>query len=431
MKDEFLEFKISGTFTSLLISFLIFNMVFSSCQRNKEELKWWKGNMHTHTFWSDGNDFPESVAKWYKENGYDFLVFTDHNIIHKGEKWKRVPKNLEALNKYMVLSGNQVEIRPDEEDGYVQVRLKTLEEYRSLFEEQDNFMLMMGNEISSRFAVHVLAFHQDEIIPVAEGTEMSERGAMINEVVSRVDEYRKRTARNTYPVLAHPNFNWAITAEMMVEAENLRFFEVYNGHPKVNNEGDEIRAGTERIWDIVLTNRLIGGKGTLLYGLATDDAHNYYSAGATPGKGWVMVRAAKLTPEDILDAIDQGDFYSSTGVSIKNIKYNGKKISIEIEPQKGVEYLTEYIGTLSGLSTASKPTIDGDGNEIPNTTRNYSEDIGRVLYSSNNLHSDYTLSGEELYVRVRITSNADQVDKITGEKLGKQRAWMQPVVLGH
>jgi len=25
--------------------------------------RWWKGNLHTHTFWSDGDDFPEMVAE--------------------------------------------------------------------------------------------------------------------------------------------------------------------------------------------------------------------------------------------------------------------------------------------------------------------------------------------------------------------------------
>ena len=34
-----------------------------------EEAKWYKGNLHTHTYWSDGDDFPEMVADWYKQQG--------------------------------------------------------------------------------------------------------------------------------------------------------------------------------------------------------------------------------------------------------------------------------------------------------------------------------------------------------------------------
>src|SRR5687768_15660436 len=48
---------------------------------------WFKGNLHTHTFWSDGDNFPELIAEWYKTNGYDFLAFSDHNNIQDGEKW--------------------------------------------------------------------------------------------------------------------------------------------------------------------------------------------------------------------------------------------------------------------------------------------------------------------------------------------------------
>ncbi len=36
--------------------------------------RWWKGNLHTHTFWSDGDDFPEMVAEWYRTHDYNFLA---------------------------------------------------------------------------------------------------------------------------------------------------------------------------------------------------------------------------------------------------------------------------------------------------------------------------------------------------------------------
>ena len=55
---------------------------------SEDELQWYKGNIHTHTFWSDGDDFPEMVVDWYKNHGYDFLVLSDHNILSRGEKWK-------------------------------------------------------------------------------------------------------------------------------------------------------------------------------------------------------------------------------------------------------------------------------------------------------------------------------------------------------
>ncbi|MEO6434962.1 MAG: hypothetical protein ABIP55_04275, partial [Tepidisphaeraceae bacterium] len=35
--------------------------------------RWWKGNLHTHTLWSDGNDFPEMVAEWSRHTKNTYL----------------------------------------------------------------------------------------------------------------------------------------------------------------------------------------------------------------------------------------------------------------------------------------------------------------------------------------------------------------------
>jgi len=52
--------------------------------------RWWKGNLHTHSLWSDGNDFPEVISDWYRQNGYHFLAISDHNVLQQGAKWMDV-----------------------------------------------------------------------------------------------------------------------------------------------------------------------------------------------------------------------------------------------------------------------------------------------------------------------------------------------------
>src|SRR6266702_2471722 len=49
--------------------------------------QWWKGNLHTHSLWSDGDDYPEMIVDWYKQHGYHFLALSDHNILAQGDKW--------------------------------------------------------------------------------------------------------------------------------------------------------------------------------------------------------------------------------------------------------------------------------------------------------------------------------------------------------
>ncbi|MGA1524045.1 MAG: PHP domain-containing protein, partial [Planctomycetota bacterium] len=52
------------------------------------ELRWWRGNLHTHSLWSDGNDFPEMVVDWYRARPeYQFLALTEHNVLADHEKW--------------------------------------------------------------------------------------------------------------------------------------------------------------------------------------------------------------------------------------------------------------------------------------------------------------------------------------------------------
>src|SRR5437660_7831233 len=70
--------------------------------------KYWKGNLHTHSFWSDGDDFPEMIADWYREQGYHFLSLSDHNVLSEGSRWMDVPDKgvkPQALEKYLARFG--------------------------------------------------------------------------------------------------------------------------------------------------------------------------------------------------------------------------------------------------------------------------------------------------------------------------------------
>lgn len=57
--------------------------------------RFYKGNTHAHTTLSDGCRTPEEVKKMFSENGYDFLVISDH--------WLTVPT--ERYGDMLVLSG--------------------------------------------------------------------------------------------------------------------------------------------------------------------------------------------------------------------------------------------------------------------------------------------------------------------------------------
>ncbi|MCH7904210.1 MAG: histidinol-phosphatase [Armatimonadetes bacterium] len=394
--------------------------------------RWWKGNLHTHTFWSDGDDYPEMVVDWYRSRDYNFLALSDHNILSDKELWMDMSGGRGAgrpLVRYLDRFGDDwVETRV--RNNKTQVRLKTLSEFRGLFEEPGEFLLIQSEEITDSAEgkpVHVNATNIQELIRPQRGKTVFE--AMQNNV-NAVLEQRERTGVPMFPHINHPNFGWAVTAEDLMKLEGEKFFEVYNGHPSVRNFGDANHAGGELMWDIILTVRLAELGKEVMYGMATDDAHNYFSyqiGRANPGRAWVVVRAVELTAASIVAAMERGDFYGSTGVVLRNIVYDGKSLSIEIEPEEGVTYQTMFIGTRRGYDRSSEPILNADGAPLA-VTRKYSDEIGEVFSVVDGLSASYTLHGDEIYVRAKVVSSKTKVNPFTAGET--EVAWVQPVVPG-
>ena len=391
------------------------------------EARYWKGNLHTHSFWSDGDDFPEMIADWYGRNGYHFLALTDHNILNDGDKWVEItPAREPALKKYEARFGaGWIERR--EKDGKAQVRLKPLAEYRSHLEMPGRFLLVTGEEVSHSYAkapIHINALNLRDIIKPADGDSVSQTIAVNHRLIA---DQAKRAGWRTLASLNHPNFGWAVKAEDMASIDELRFFEVFNGHPSVRNYGDATHTGVERVWDIVLALRL--GKLRLppVYGLATDDAHAYHTndnTKATPGRAWIMARAPYLTAEALVRAMEAGDFYATTGVTLQSIRATKDEYTVKIAPSAGVTYKTQFIATMRTAPLTSEPKKDADGKEL-NVTRTYSPEIGKVVAEVDGTTATYRPTGQELYVRAKVVSSRPHPRPY--EKGDVETAWTQPV----
>jgi len=377
----------------------------------RAEARWWRGNLHTHSLWSDGDQFPEMIFEWYRSHEYDFLALSDHNVLQDGERWIDVsekPERMEAYRSYLERFGPSGVDRK-EEDGRVLVRLKTLGEIRDLFEEPGRFLVVPSEEITDK--------HGDKPVHV-NATNLAERiapqgGGSVREVMQRnvdaVLEQRARTGRPMFPHVNHPNFGWAVTPEDLAALRGEKFFEIYNGHPLVHNEGDAEHPSVERMWDLVLAERRRAGR-EVLYGLAVDDAHDYHafdSKKSNPGRGWVMVRAAELTPAAIVVAMEAGEFYATTGVVLEDVRSGSNRIEIRIRPERGVTYATEFRGTRE------------DAGADP-------ERIGEVLATVEGTSPRYRLRGDELYVRAKVVSSKPKANPYRAGET--EVAWTQPVV---
>jgi hypothetical protein len=393
------------TMLRTLVVFLIYLSIPGFSQT--PTLKWYKGNTHTHSLWSDGNDFPEMIMDWYKKHGYDFIALSDHNTFAEGEKWTKIPEHpfrQQRFKEYIARFGEKWVEQKKDSAGNTLVRLKTLAEYKPLFQEDNKFLLIQAEEITDRLdkkPIHIGAVNNREVIPPQGGKTVTE---VMQRNLDAVYEQRKRTGQPMFAHINHPNFIWAIKLEDMMPLKGERFFEVYNGHPHVHNYGDSATMGMDELWDRLLIHYLREGK-EMLYGLATDDAHDYleYKVGnSNPGRGWIMVRAESLEPASLIDAMEKGDFYSTTGVTLETLDYGHKTLNISVKEEPGITYTIQFWGARKKNSGA-----------------------GELLKEIKGSRASFKLSKKHLYARAKIISSKPKENPF--EKGDLETAWTQPL----
>ena len=122
----------------------------------------------------------------------------------------------------------------------------------------------------------------------------------------------------------------------------MRLLEIFNGHPQVNNLGGGGVPGLEEVWDAILSS------GTPMYGIAVDDAHTFSQPGnpavAGPGRGWVMVRAERLEARAVLQALEEGRFYASTGVELSDYVATARAMTVTVKQDTWAKYRIQFIG---------------------------------------------------------------------------------------
>jgi hypothetical protein len=244
----------------------------------------------------------------------------------------------------------------------------------------ERFLIIRGEEVTDRFESKPLHINGHGVTQLVQ----PQGGSSVVETIQRnVDAIR---AAGGVPSINHPNFGWAISADELAQVRNTRLFEVFNGHPMVNNVGGGGVPGLEAAWDTILS------RGVLLYGIAVDDAHQFKRPwdpmAAKPGQGWIHVRAAKLGAADILDAMERGDFYSSTGVELTDYQAGSGVITVHIRESGATKYRTLFIGR-----------------------------GGRVLQESIENPATYRVRGNEGYVRARVIDSNGRL------------AWTQPLTV--
>jgi hypothetical protein len=278
-----------------------------------QELNWYRGNTHAHTRRSDGKQYPEVVAAWYRNRGYDFLCITDHNLL---------------------VAPDSVKISSD---------------------GRKDFILIPSEEITG--IVHATGMNIKHMVFLPYG------GEALSETISG---YLKEVEKDSGVLIVnHPNYRWLLSAKDLRSVEGLTLFEVWNAHPEVNNQGDATHPSTEALWDALLTD------GMRIYGVASDDENSvatpFSAESAGPGRGWVMVQAPQLNAACICEALRQGRFYSSNGVVLKKIELNPSHLFIEIDKEatdSDLSYGSAFGSAAKGSAEGTRVDFIGPGGKL-------------------------------------------------------------------
>jgi hypothetical protein len=101
-----------------------------------------------------------------------------------------------------------------------------------------------------------------------------------------------------------------------------------------------------------------------------------------------MVRAAQLEPRALLESLERGDFYASTGVVLDTVETTPKSLSIRVKSEGTAKYRIQFIGQ-----------------------------GGRMLTEVPDVSATYTFTADDAYVRARVLDSNGHT------------AWVQPVMM--
>lgn len=418
--------------------------------------QWFRGQLHTHTYWSDGRGFPEQAVTAYKQRGYDFLCMTDHNRFAEDTKaWRVVaaeegpwpPQVTQSIFDTYVQTFGKDWVESKTKVPVTSVRLKTYAEIKAKFEDPGKFILMPGVEVTQTInglGVHLNYINLPLILPCIERAGLIKTvkspktvsELAVSELIAlNASEAKQAASKLKRPymlMLDHPFWvYYDIVPQNLIDCPEIRFFEVcaagssYAPHPQL------LTYTVERFWDIVNAFRRIQGH-QLLYGVGSDDAHFYdakrINGNTGVGDAWVMVRAAALTPTHLLAAMHRGDFYASCGVLLEEAAFtpsdNTLRVTVKAEP--GVNYRIHFITTKRGFDrTVTKIVSPAEKGQPARTIPIYSDDIGRTVKTVVGTKAAYQLEADDLYVRARVES--DSPSKTSPHFHPKVKmAWTQP-----
>jgi hypothetical protein len=258
--------------------------------------RWFRGNLHAHSDRSDGVAAPEQVIAEYRAAGYDFLVLTDHFEA----RW-----------------------------GWAVTDTATARD--------TDFTTLLGVELSSAdwddedvFWVNAIGVPADFPAPAPQEPH---------------DALIERAARaGAYNVQLHPGLTNFLDFDRL-PVDDMHAVETYNVNAA--HSWPDQAEGRYAV-DALLA------RGHRLHVAVGDDAHWLHRWDRF--RAWVQVRAERLDPDALLQALHAGAYYSTQGPQIADVHVDGDRVHVTCSPARAIA-LTGIHGWRSDVAEGD-PTLE-------------------------------------------------------------------------
>ena len=261
----------------------------------KEDVSFYKANLHCHSNISDGTKTPLELKELYKSHGYSILAYTDHDCF--------IPHNELTDENFLALSG--FELQYNENGVYPSNKDIQSTHFCFIAKSKDIVMHPDWNEkcayIGNSAEYKALVKFDKKKVSV----ERNRSAQCIRESI------KKAKAAGFFVTYNHPT--WSLDKYTdYIQYEGFDAMEIFNNdcHTLGYNSYEP------GVYDDFLR------AGQRIYAVAADDNHNKFPE--TDPRfdsfgGFTMIAAPNLNYESVINALVSGDFYASQGPEIYEI----------------------------------------------------------------------------------------------------------------
>ncbi len=260
----------------------------------------YKANLHCHSTISDGAYSPEELKKMYMEKGYHAIAYTDHKVC--------VPHTELTDENFVALTG---------------------------------FEIAFG--IRKATSVHMNGIARNPMTEFFVDNEDMDDVEKMNAGIKLLND------NDFISTLNHPRWS-GILMKNIEKLGDVANIEVVNGFELIRDGyGD-----SSTVFEMELR------RGRKVRPFATDDSHKadkleYF-------QGFTVIKAAELSYDALVEGLDAGNFFASTGPMFQNLWLDGNILHVECSPVCGVyvhgQYYSHRAAEIAGEDTIQVVDID-------------------------------------------------------------------------